>query len=121
MHRQFKRVREALTVPKFMNRVAQAKANVRALLGKVPEGTGSYHTVCPKGAGAGPRTHSFAEQKSVGSREWTRKLSRECVKRALALECKNEMAFQNLNHINPKTRRDAALIHRRVVISKKTV
>ena len=54
---------------RFISRVQAAKVTAFKMFGIVPEGTGSYRRLCPKGAGVRTKGHTFAEQSSVGSRK----------------------------------------------------
>ena len=66
----------AATLRYPVSRLQAAKLNVRKKLGYVPEGTGRYHAVCPKGAGHGPAARPLADKGQVGSRAFTRRQRR---------------------------------------------
>lgn len=48
-----------------INRVKSAKLAMLQYLGRVPEGAARYRSLCPKGAGTGPDSHEFSEQKRL--------------------------------------------------------
>jgi hypothetical protein len=63
----------AASLTPTINRVKSARAAVLKLLGKIPEGTATYKTLCPRGAGSGPGSHTFEQQTEVGSRRFARR------------------------------------------------
>ena len=56
-----------------MSRVKAARMSIYQALGKVPEGSARYKTLCPRGAGAGPKKHSIMVRDEVGAKKFHRR------------------------------------------------